>query len=86
MSVATTNVGAGDAITATPVDVAGLDGTVLICETDQTTGACLADPGASTTRNIPMDGTATYSVFMSSATRVPLDIQLALFAAEPVPL
>ena len=73
MSVATTNVGAGDAITATPVDVAGLDGTVLICETDQTTGACLADPGASTTRNIPMDGTATYSVFMSSATRVPLD-------------
>lgn len=73
MSVATTNVGAADTITAVPVDIAGLDGTVLICETDQTSGACLADPAASVARAIPADGTATYSVFMSSATRVPLD-------------
>jgi len=73
MSVATTNVGAAETITAAPVDIAGLDGTVLICETDQTTGACLADPAASVSRAIPADGTATYSVFMSSATRVPLD-------------
>lgn len=82
MSVATTNVGTADTITAQPVDIAGLDGTVLICETDQTTGTCLADPAASTTRAIPMDGTATYSVFMSSATRVPLDAFLRRISLE----
>jgi len=82
MSVATTNVGAEDTITAQPIDLAGLDGTVLICETNQTTGACLADPAASTSRSIAMNGTATYSVFMSSATRVPLDAFLRRIALE----
>jgi len=82
LSVATTNVGAADTITAMPIDIAGLDGAVLICETDQTTGACLADPAASTSRAIPTDGTATYSVFMSSATRVPLDAFLRRIALE----
>ena len=82
MSVATTNVGTEDTITAVPVDIAGLDGTVLICETNQNTGACLDDLSTSVTRVIPADGTATYSVFMSSATRVPFDATVRRIALE----
>ena len=73
VALATTNVGVDATITAQPADNAGLDGTILICETNQNTAACLDDPAASTTRLIPEDGTATYSVFLNSATRVLLD-------------
>jgi len=73
MSLATTNVGAEATITAQPVDLTGLDGFLLICETNQNTGDCLADPAGSTAGLLAADGTRTYSVFLNSNTLVPLD-------------
>lgn len=73
MSLATTNVGADATITAQPNDLAGIDGFLLICETNQNTGDCLAEPAASTTGLLAGDGTRTYSVFVNSNTRIFLD-------------
>jgi len=82
MSIATTNVGSAARITAQPRDIAGLDGTVLICETHPATGKCLADPAASVS-DIQTEGdTRTFSVFASSDTRVPLDPTLRRVALE----
>jgi len=82
MSLATTNVGADATITAQPQDLAGLDGFLLICETDQNTGACLEDPAASTTGALAEDGTRTYSVFINSNTRILLDASARRTAVE----
>ena len=73
MSLATTNVGSEATITARPVDLAGLDGFLRICETDQNTSACLEDPAESSTGLLAADGTRTYSVFINSNTRIFLD-------------
>lgn len=73
IALATTNVGAQATITAEPLDGVGLDGFLLICETNQDTGACLLDPAASTTGLLEADGTRTYSVFANSNTAVTLD-------------
>ena len=73
MSLATTNVGVDATITAQPQDLAGLDGFILICETNQDTGDCLEEPMASTTGFLAEDGTRTYSVFINANTRILLD-------------
>ncbi len=82
LAVATTNVGSAAQITAQPRDIAGLDGTVLICETHPATGECLAAPAASVTALHPNANTRTYSVFMSSDTRVPFNPTLRRVALE----
>lgn len=73
MSLATTNVGAAATITAQPVDRAGLDGFLRICETNQNTSACLEEPAESTTGLLAADQTRTYSVFINSNSRIFLD-------------
>lgn len=73
MALATTNVGVDATITAQPVDLAGLDGVILICETDQDTADCIETPAASSTGLLAQDGTRTYSVFVNANTRLFLD-------------
>jgi len=82
LSVATTNVGSAARITAQPRDIAGLDGTVLICETHPATGECLAAPAANVTDIQGSADTRTFSIFVSSDTRVPLDPTLRRIALE----
>ncbi len=82
MAVATTNVGSGGVITAQPRDLAGLDGSVFICETHPATGECLGDIATSVTNTQNSDDTRTYSIFMSSDTRVGLDPALRRVALE----
>jgi len=73
MSLATTNVGVDATITAQPVDLAGVDGVILICETDQNTAECLEAPAQSSTGPLVQDATRTYSVFINSNSRIFLD-------------
>lgn len=82
LSVATTNVGSAANIIAQPRDIAGLDGTVLICETDPKTAECFATPAARVSAVHGVLDTRTYSVFLSSDTRVPLDPALRRIAVE----
>jgi|GEM_PF-2540891 len=82
MSLATTNVGVDATITAQPVDLAGVDGFILICETDQDTADCIEEPAASTTGMLAQDGTRTYSVFINSNSRIFLDATNARTAVE----
>ena len=70
LSLATTNVGADATITAQPVDLGGLDGVILICETNQDTAECLDPPSASTSGPLEEDGTRTYSAFINANTRI----------------
>jgi len=73
MSLATTNVGADATITARPVDLAGLDGFLRICETDQNTSDCLEPLTEESTGVLAADETRTYSVFIAANTRILLD-------------
>ncbi len=73
VALATTNVGAAATITARPVDLAGLDGFLRICETNQDTSDCLEPLTEETTGLLGADETRTYSVFISAATRIFLD-------------
>jgi len=82
MALATTNVGVDATITAQPVDLAGVDGFLLICETDQATADCIEEPTGSTTGLLAQDGTRTYSVFVNSNSRIFLDPTNARTAVE----
>jgi len=73
MSLATTNVGAQATITARPVDLAGLDGFLRICQTDSNTSECLEPLTEESTAVLAADETRTYSVFIASNTRILLD-------------
>ena len=65
-SMATTNVGATDTIRVEPL-VSGIDAaSALVCETDTTTGACLADPVPALTLEIVSGETSTFGVFVRS--------------------
>jgi len=72
-SVAIVNLGISADITAHPEDRAGLDGTVLICETNPKDGECLEPPAESTTGRIEQNSTHSYAVFFNSNTSVSLD-------------
>jgi len=76
-SVATANVGADGSITATAdIGAANLDVSILICETDPSSGVCLADPvdGALGVMTEILAGeTPTFGIFVSSGAPVPFD-------------
>ncbi len=74
-AMATTNVGTAATIRAEAVPNFGLDGFSLICETNQNTGECLAEPAVSVVAPLAADGTRTYSIFVSS--REPFDLDAA---------
>jgi hypothetical protein len=73
-AVATVNLGAGGAITAS-ADTGGaiLPVGISICETNPGTGACLASPGGSVTTTINANATPTFGIFVTGTGNVPLD-------------
>lgn len=73
-AVATVNVGAGAAITAT----ANTGGTALptsltICETNPTSGVCLAPPSSSVTTSINANATPTFGIFVQGTGDIPFN-------------
>jgi len=76
-AVATVNVGATDTITATAdTGAAVLPAVMSICQTNPTTGVCLAPPAdASTgvTTTIASEETPTFAVFATATSDIPLD-------------
>jgi hypothetical protein len=64
-SVATSNVGAGGSITASAdTGSAALPITLTVCQTNPTTGVCLAPPAASVTTTINAGATPTFGIFV----------------------
>jgi hypothetical protein len=73
-AVATVNVGAGGAITASAdTGATSLPVTLLLCETHPATGACLATPTSSVTMDIYANATPTFGVFVEGTATVPFD-------------
>jgi hypothetical protein len=73
-SVATVNVGASGVITATAdTGSASPPVSILLCQTNPITGACLATPSASATTTINTSETPTFGIFVTGAGTVPFD-------------
>jgi phospholipase/lecithinase/hemolysin len=73
-AVATDNLGSSDTITvATNTGSATLPITVSICETNPSTGACLAPPSANVSTTIATNATPTFGIFVSASAAVPLN-------------
>jgi sugar lactone lactonase YvrE len=72
-AIATTNLGVTDVITAS-VDTGGvsLPVTATICQTNPTTGQCLATPASTVTLNFGGGLTPTFSVFLDATSAIPL--------------
>lgn len=73
LSLATVNVGAQDNLNVSARVPVGVQGALLVCETDSATGACLNPPAASLDLDIDSNGTPTFAVFASSELALPLD-------------
>ena len=71
--VATTNVGTGSPITATPITGDFYSGETLICETDPITSECLAPPAPTVTTNQGAGSAHSYAVFVRSNSGIALD-------------
>ena len=73
-AVATFNVGAPGRMTvSTDTGDAAVAADVVLCPSDPTTGACLADPAASVTLDIASGETPTFSVFPQARLGIPFD-------------
>jgi hypothetical protein len=71
-AVATDNIGASGAITVSAdTDEANLPLTLTICQTNPSTGACLAPAAPTVTLQINNGDTDTFGVFVSSASAIP---------------
>jgi hypothetical protein len=70
--VAVANVGSGGQISAMPdTGAANLPLTLTVCQTDQSTGACLAPPSPSVSATVANSTTASFGVFATARTAVP---------------
>lgn len=73
-SVATINVGASGTIMAVPeTGGASLPMSGVLCETNPTTGSCLASPASSVTTQINTNATPTFGVFVTTSGPVTFD-------------
>ncbi len=73
-AVATVNVGSTGTITATAdTGSASLPLAVSVCETNPSTGVCLAPPGSSVTTVMAAGATRTFGVFVMNTGPVPFD-------------
>jgi len=71
-AVATVDLGAGAAITATAdTGSATLPVSIALCQTDPSTGACLATAAASVTTTVDADATPTFAVFVAANGSIP---------------
>jgi len=72
--VATINLGAGDTIAAAAgTNAATLPIAISICQTDPSSGQCLATAGAGVTATIGAGTTPTFAIFVGGAGTVPFD-------------
>jgi YVTN family beta-propeller protein len=70
-AVATVNLGIDATITAAAnTGAANLPVTLLICQTDPTSGACLAPPAPSVATDIPPNATPTFGIFVTGSAPV----------------
>ena len=70
-AVATVNLGADATITAAAnTGESNLPVTLTLCQTDPTSGACLAAPAATVTTDIPPDATPTFGIFVTGSAPV----------------
>jgi hypothetical protein len=71
-AVATVNLGIDATITAAAnTGMANLPVTLTICQTNPTSGACIAAPTASVTTDIPPNATPTFGIFVTGSASVP---------------
>ena len=73
LSLASVNVGSLGSLNVAARLPAGVEGNLLLCETNPATGACLVPAGASVDVDINPGGTPTFAVFASSRLALPLD-------------
>ncbi len=72
--VASSNLGAGGDVTVTAsIGGVGVDASVMLCETLEDTGACLANPTQAVATNAISGQTSAFSVFVTTNASVPLD-------------
>ena len=72
--VASSNLGAGGDVTVTAsIGGTSVDASVMLCETLEDTGACLANPTQAVATNATSGQTSTFSVFVTTNASVPLD-------------
>jgi hypothetical protein len=70
-AVATVNLGTDATITAAAnTGTANLPVILTLCQTNPSTGACLAPPGASATTDIPPNATPTFGIFTTGSASV----------------
>jgi len=73
-AVATVDVGAGDTITATAnTGSATLPLALALCQTNPSTGACMASPSASVTATIAANATPTFGIFGTASGAIAFD-------------
>ena len=70
-SVAATNFGSADMITASAVSSMTLPISLLICETNPATAACISGPASGVTSMVDTGDTPTYSIFVTTNGTVP---------------
>ena len=70
-SVAATNFGSADMITASAVPSMALPISLLICETNPATAACISGPASSVASTVDTGATPTYSIFVTANGTVP---------------
>ena len=69
-AVATVNLGIDATITAADSGTANLPVTVTVCQTNPSTGVCLAAAAASVTTDIPPNATPTFGIFVTGSVAV----------------
>jgi len=74
-AVATVNAGSAGSLTVTrdAGDSSGLPVTVTMCQTDPSSGACLATPATTVPVSIAAGATGTFSVFVTASAAIPFD-------------
>lgn len=73
-AIAVVNMGTTDSITVSAdTGEATLPVSLSLCQTDSTSGACVAPPAESATVNIANGATPTFSVLLSVSGEIPLD-------------
>jgi hypothetical protein len=73
-AVATANVGAGGPITVSATTaVVGLPVSILLCQTNPATGACITGLASAVSANIAAGATPTFAIFITGLGNVPFD-------------
>jgi hypothetical protein len=74
-SVSTANQGSGASVTVSAnTGAATLPTTITLCQTDPTSGQCLAPPGPSVTLTINAGATPSFAVFVTATGAIPFDL------------